>query len=96
MADTDTFTGWHLLVLTVECPAIKLLGLRVLQQKKDSDIALKNTIIKSNSMKSKLHRGAFLHRDKSQKEGKYQISTDYAYIQRGPIEGNKDRFLLTT
>lgn len=52
-------------------------------------------VVKSNSIKSKLHRGKFLHWDKSQKQEKYQISRACGYyIQRGPREDNKDSFLL--
>lgn len=76
-------------------PSNKVIRTKSPATKKDSDIAFKNTISKSNSMKSKLYRGAFLHRDKSQKEDRYQISRGCACIQRGQRESNKDRFLLT-
>lgn len=92
MADTDmfTFAGAH-----SGMPSNKVIRTKSPATKKGSDIALKNTIIKSNSMKSKLHRGGFLRRDKSQKEEKYQINRGYAYIQRSLREDNQDRFLLT-
>lgn len=37
-------------------------------------------IVRSNSIKSQLHRGIFLHRDKYHKQEKYQISRGCDYI----------------